>query len=435
MSIDDYTNEDQGENVSGYEGPEEPSQQLEAPDVSDAADEGSGGPDRSEPEETETVGTEGVEVETPMAPADETIAQPVAIEFSQYQDAAAQPAAPMPEAGVGGGAQPGAKGGFFARLLSSNTGRIGLGVVAAALVMAVLFGTHVICFHEWSEPTCTEPSICSICGRTQGEPLGHDWKEATCTEAKTCQRCHETEGEALGHSVTKWVVTTEATCTKAGVESGECDRCGQAQTREIPMVDHEFGDWHTTKEATCTEKGERARECKNCGKTETEALDMVDHTPGDWVVTKQAEPTLGGGSTEGERTRSCTVCGKVLDTETYTLSDEELRSSYVASCESPSFEDVARYPDDWEGRKAKFTGEVIQVMQDGNEYTLRVNVTDTGYYWTDTIMVYYEASDGSPRILEDDVMTFYGVMSGMHSYESVLGATITVPLMLAVYAE
>jgi hypothetical protein len=34
----------------------------------------------------------------------------------------------MPEAGVGGGAQPGAKGGFFARLLSSNTGRIGLGV-------------------------------------------------------------------------------------------------------------------------------------------------------------------------------------------------------------------------------------------------------------------------------------------------------------------
>ena len=81
----------------------------------------------------------------------------------------------------------------------------------------------------------------------------------------------------------------------------------------------------------------------------------------------------------------------------------------------------------------KLTGEVIQVLQDGDEYTLRVNVTNTGYYWTDTIMAYYVAQPGEKRILEDDVITLYGPMHGLYSYESVLGATITVPLMEAYY--
>ena len=62
-----------------------------------------------------------------------------------------------------------------------------------------------------------------------------------------------------------------------------------------------------------------------------------------------------------------------------------------------------------------------------------MNVTDTGYYWDDTIMVYYVASDGDARILEDDIITFYGTMHGMYSYESIFGATITVPLMNAEY--
>jgi hypothetical protein len=62
-------------------------------------------------------------------------------------------------------------------------------------------------------------------------------------------------------------------------------------------------------------------------------------------------------------------------------------------------------------------------------------VTQGDYFWSDTIMVYYEAPSGAPRILEDDILTFYGIMHGMYSYTSVLGATITVPLMEALYVE
>ena len=104
-----------------------------------------------------------------------------------------------------------------------------------------------------------------------------------------------------------------------------------------------------------------------------------------------------------------------------------------AALSAQNLNPTVQVTNDYEGKLARFTGEVIQVLQDGNSYTLRVNVTDTGYYWTDTIMVYYEADDGDPRILEDDVLTFYGWMEGMYSYESIFGATITVPLMMAEY--
>lgn len=37
------------------------------------------------------------------------------------------------------------------------------------------------CQHQWSEATCTEPRICSICAATDGEALGHSYKNGVCT--------------------------------------------------------------------------------------------------------------------------------------------------------------------------------------------------------------------------------------------------------------
>ena len=42
------------------------------------------------------------------------------------------------------------------------------------------------CDHEWYAATCTSPKTCSLCGKTEGEPLPHTWLDATCTAAKTC---------------------------------------------------------------------------------------------------------------------------------------------------------------------------------------------------------------------------------------------------------
>ena len=70
--------------------------------------------------------------------------------------------------------------------------------------------------HKWKSATCTDPSICSVCGAIEGEPLGHTWMDATCTDSSTCSVCGATEGEPLGHT---WI---DATCTNPRI----CSICG-----------------------------------------------------------------------------------------------------------------------------------------------------------------------------------------------------------------
>ena len=190
---------------------------------------------------------------------------------------------------------------------------------AAALLVIMLFATHTICFHKWQDATCTEPETCSVCARTRGEALGHSWIDATCTKPQTCERCNETSGEALGHQVDEWKTTKKATCTSEGVKEGACIRCGEIQTESIKKKSHDYGEWATTKKASCSEVGERARTCKNCDKKQTEEIAKLDHTPGDWEVITAPKVSSSGSVSAGTKARKCTVCGEVLDTESYTL--------------------------------------------------------------------------------------------------------------------
>jgi len=123
------------------------------------------------------------------------------------------------------GAAPKSKGAaLLTKLLASKNGRIGVGVAAAVLVLFTLFSTHIICFHNWQEPTCTSPSICKTCGRSKGDPLGHDWQEATCTDPKTCALCSAVDGVALGHS---WPTFDElAYCTICNHPNGRLVNIG-----------------------------------------------------------------------------------------------------------------------------------------------------------------------------------------------------------------
>jgi hypothetical protein len=53
--------------------------------------------------------------------------------------------------------------------------------------------------HEPTEATCTEASVCKLCGAELSPALGHDWKDATYTEPKTCRRCGTTVGNVRGY--------------------------------------------------------------------------------------------------------------------------------------------------------------------------------------------------------------------------------------------
>ncbi|MBR3882335.1 MAG: glycoside hydrolase family 25 protein [Clostridia bacterium] len=61
-------------------------------------------------------------------------------------------------------------------------------------------------------------------------------------------------------------------------------------------------------ESTCTEDGKVTYKCKDekCTKTKEETLKSKGHSYGDWVITK--EPAVG---IEGEKERTCSVCGGV----------------------------------------------------------------------------------------------------------------------------
>jgi len=94
-----------------------------------------------------------------------------------------------------------------------------------------------------------------------------------------------------------------------------------------------------------------------------------------------------------------------------------------------TFEQIARTPDDYEGKKIEFTGKVMQVMEDDDYTEIRLAV-DGDYDNVILVDIDSDIMNGS-RILEDDLVTVSGVSDGTTTYESTSGANITIPAMTA----
>ena len=189
-------------------------------------------------------------------------------------------------------------------------------------------------------PTCEDEGysyhVCSKCGEDMGdmfdfvEPLGHVWGEWEIADEPTCEdpgylcrHCtragcteyEEEEIEALGHNF-EFVKTVTPTCEEPGYELYMCSRkgCGEEEKRnEVPATGHAWqvvqgGEYH---EATCDHPAEIEVVCSTCGARDlVEEGEPLGHDWGEWTVTK--EPTH---CMPGEKTRTCTVCGKEEEEE------------------------------------------------------------------------------------------------------------------------
>lgn len=116
----------------------------------------------------------------------------------------------------------------------------------------------------------------------------------------------------------------------------------------------------------------------------------------------------------------------------------ETKDEYISKCETFTYKEIARNPNNYKGKRAKFTGEVIQVQEGyNNDVVLRVNVTKGEYgIWEDTIWVDYQYTDSNEsKILEDDIITIYGEIQGQKSYTSILGSQVTLPQISANYID
>lgn len=109
------------------------------------------------------------------------------------------------------------------------------------------------------------------------------------------------------------------------------------------------------------------------------------------------------------------------------------KNQYKNKCKAIPYKRLARNPSKYEGKKIKFTGEIVQVMESSYGTSYRINVTKGSFgIWSDTVYVEFEPSSKN-RFLEDDIVTFYGTYYGLYTYETVLGASVTIPSVIAKY--
>ena len=111
---------------------------------------------------------------------------------------------------------------------------------------------------------------------------------------------------------------------------------------------------------------------------------------------------------------------------------------YKEECIVISYEEIARNPNKHKFKKAVFRGYVYQVLEDGKDVRMRVAVTQESLLglWSDIIYVdYHKASANESRILEGDIITMYGELKGLYTYESILETTVTVPHLTARFID
>jgi len=188
--------------------------------------------------------------------------------------------------------------------------------------------------------------------------------------------------------------------------------------------DSELSDVEEKKQITLTEEERESVRNKLLDKS-----DECTHIFKKWKVIKKAT-----FMEKGEKQRLCRNC-KYCETKEYNLTDKQKKQYLINNCSEYTYKQIARNPDKYKGKYAKLTGEVVQTLEYTDETILRVNITldDYGFYSDTVYVVYNKSNSGNGRILEEDIITMYGILDGLESYESVLGSQVNIPKINAYY--
>lgn len=116
------------------------------------------------------------------------------------------------------------------------------------------------------------------------------------------------------------------------------------------------------------------------------------------------------------------------------ISQNEIEE-FKLSCDVVSYDDLARNPSVHKGNNYVFNGKIQQVIEVDGQSQYLINVKYDGFSWENPIFVVINSEYMDGRFLEDDVVTFYGISSGLYTYETVLGSQKTIPSMYAYCIE
>ena len=244
-----------------------------------------------------------------------------------------------------------------------------------------------------------------------------DWYEDTQIVEITIIRCKDDEH--------KWV---EGTCTTP-------KKCSVCMLADKEVTGHKFGDWITVKAVSCAGPGKNKRICSVCKYTEYAEIPVpatMKHKEGEWK-------TYTTSDNVEIKELTCSECGKVIKTERREKSKEEVKTDYKKQCKRYYYSEIARYPDMYKGMDGVVRGQVLQVIEYGNEIDLRVSISQSKYGGWDTGKFIYVSCDksatGGIRILEEDIVSVYGKLAGLFTYTTVRDTRVTVPSIDAKIVE
>lgn len=149
------------------------------------------------------------------------------------------------------------------------------------------------------------------------------------------------------------------------------------------------------------------------------------------------EPAVSEGIGASETSGKADTPSEPAETKAPEISEEENAQMYKDSCETATYEEIARNPDNYTGKDLYFQGQIIQVSEGlFDSITYRISVTPGKYgLWEDPVYVTYTIPEGSMKFLEEDIVDFYGVCQGDYTYTTIMGAKVTVPKVDAKYIE
>ena len=91
-----------------------------------------------------------------------------------------------------------------------------------------------------------------------------------------------------------------------------------------------------------------------------------------------------------------------------------------------NYENVLRNPGDFKGENLSVYGKVLQKSESWGTTVLRVGTGGYGYY-DKVFWVEYSSSSIGVSVIEDDYVTVYGECTGTYTYETIMGASVTIP--------
>lgn len=268
----------------------------------------------------------------------------------------------------------------------------------------------------------TEERVCRTCGDKQSRsisPKGHDWSEydivrdATCTEeglkTRKCNYCGTEEELAIkpnGHELGEYIIDN-STCIHEGSKSRQCKNCSYIESEKLPLEEHKYSAWNVVKNPTCSETGRETRLCNVCYHSEDREIPATE-----------GHVSTAGGTKECHS--KCSVCGKVLDDETYhRYTDEIIRQAtcaitgvvkHTCSCGYSYTEEVPKT----DNHPHFINNKCVQCGELNKEYATEVH--DISENSDGSVILYAFKLD----VAEDTVGTYYDVYIDSKSSNSTL---------------